>query len=126
MSEPILYQTEDGLSRLQLRAQDGNVWLSQAEIAERFATTKQNVGLHAKNIVEEGVLDDTATVEDSLTVQTGGKRQGTTSVTCSKRPSRGWRLTAWKATRKFSASSWVMASFSNWPLSTCDTRSTAS
>ena len=48
MTSLILYQTEDGRAQVQLRAQDGTVWLSQAQIAELFATTKQNVSLHAK------------------------------------------------------------------------------
>ncbi len=75
MSELILYQTEDGLARVQLRAADGSAWLTQAEIAEMFATTKQNVSLHAKNILEEPELDEAATVKESLTVQTEGSRQ---------------------------------------------------
>jgi hypothetical protein len=54
---------------------DGTVWLSQVEIAELFATTKQNVSLHAKNILQEGELTTEATVKDSLTVQTEGGRQ---------------------------------------------------
>ncbi len=70
MSELVLYQTEDGLVRIQLRAEDGNVWLTQLEIAELFATTKQNVSLHAKNILEDKELDEKATVKESLTVQT--------------------------------------------------------
>lgn len=75
MSELILYQTDDGLTRVQLRTLDGNVWLTQIEIAELFATTKQNVSLHTKNILEERELDEAATVKESLTVQTEGVRQ---------------------------------------------------
>ena len=75
MSELVLYQTEDGLVRIQLRAEGGNVWLTQLEIAELFATTKQNVSLHAKNILEDKELDEKATVKESLTVQTEGNRQ---------------------------------------------------
>ena len=48
-NELILYQTEDGESQVQLRAADGSAWLAQMEIAELFATTKQNVSLHIKN-----------------------------------------------------------------------------
>ncbi len=75
MSELILYQTEDGRAEVRLRAQDGSVWLTQGEIAELFATTKQNVSLHAKNILEEGELAEGATVKESLTVQIEGGRQ---------------------------------------------------
>lgn len=74
-SELILYQTEDGRARIQLRALDGNIWLSQVEIAELFATTKQNVSLHARNILDEGELTKKATVKESLTVQTEGTRK---------------------------------------------------
>lgn len=75
MSELILYQTDDGQAQLKLRAEDGSVWLSQLEIAELFATTKQNVSLHIKNILAEGELALEATVKESLTVQTEGARQ---------------------------------------------------
>lgn len=75
MSELILYQTDDGKAEVKLRAEDGSVWLTQLEIAELFATTKQNVSLHIKNIQAEGELDPKATVKDSLTVQTEGGRQ---------------------------------------------------
>ncbi|HEY0906188.1 MAG TPA: hydroxyacid dehydrogenase, partial [Methylophilus sp.] len=67
MSELILYQTDDGQAQLKLRAQDGSVWLTQLEIAELFATTKQNVSLHIKNILAEGELAPEATVKESLT-----------------------------------------------------------
>jgi hypothetical protein len=73
-AEVILYQTDDGKALVQLRTMDGTVWLSQIEIAELFATTKQNVSLHAKNILEEGELTTEATVKNSLTVQTEGGR----------------------------------------------------
>lgn len=75
MSELILYRTEDGQAEVRLRAGDGSVWLTQGEIAELFATTKQNISLHTKNILSEGELTEEATVKDSLTVQTEGNRQ---------------------------------------------------
>jgi hypothetical protein len=73
--ELILYTTEDGITQLHLRAENGTVWLTQAEIAVLFQTTKQNVSLHASNILEEGELHAEATVKESLTVQTEGARQ---------------------------------------------------
>jgi hypothetical protein len=73
-SSLILYQTEDGISRVQLRVEGGTVWLSQLEIAELFATTKQNVSLHIKNALLDGELTEVATVKESLTVQTEGER----------------------------------------------------
>lgn len=71
----ILYTTEDGKSQIQLRAEDDTVWLTQLEIAELFNATKQNISLHLKNIFEDGELDHSATVKDSLTVQTEGNRE---------------------------------------------------
>lgn len=65
--ELILYQTEDGLTQIGLRAIEGTVWLSQAEIAELFDTTKQNVSLHLKNIFEDNELDESSVVKESLT-----------------------------------------------------------
>lgn len=73
--EFILYQTEDGQTKLQVRVEDQTVWLTQLAIAELFQTTKQNVSLHIQNIYEEGELAPEATVKQYLTVQTEGSRQ---------------------------------------------------
>jgi hypothetical protein len=75
MSDLILYTSEDGKTRLDLRVDGATVWLNQLEIAELFRTTKQNVSLHAQNIFEDGELVREATVKDSLTVQTEGTRE---------------------------------------------------
>jgi hypothetical protein len=75
VSELILYRTEDGQAEARLRAKGGSARLTQSEIAELFATTKQNVSLHAKNILEDGELSEEATVKEFLTVQTEGGRQ---------------------------------------------------
>jgi hypothetical protein len=56
MSNLILYTSEDGQTRLEIRVQERTIWLTQLEIAELFQTTKQNVSLHAKNIFKEGEL----------------------------------------------------------------------
>lgn len=72
--ELVLYTSEDGLARIQLRAIDGTVWLTQADIARLFDTTKQNVSVHVRKIFADGELDDSATVKQYLTVQTEGKR----------------------------------------------------
>lgn len=77
MSELILYQTEDGLTRVQLRVSDGSVWLSQLEIAELFATTKQNVSLHVANVLKEGELTADSVVKESLTTAADGKNYRT-------------------------------------------------
>lgn len=74
MSDLILYTSEDGKTRLDLRVDGASIWLTQLEIAELFQTTKHNVSLHTKNIFQEGELTPAATVKESLTVQTEGKR----------------------------------------------------
>jgi hypothetical protein len=63
-SEIILYQTQDGET----------LWLTQAQIAELFDTTPQNVTLHLKNIFSEGELAETATCKDYLQVRFEGAR----------------------------------------------------
>ncbi len=75
MSELVLYTSDDGLTRLDLRVDGETVWLTQLELAELFQTTKQNVSLHARTIFEEGELVPEATVKESLTVQTEGRRK---------------------------------------------------
>lgn len=73
--EIIQYQTEDGVTIIRLQAQDGSVWLSQAEIAELFQVTPQAVTQHIRSIYEEGELDQRATCNDYLQVRTEGARQ---------------------------------------------------
>jgi len=75
VSDLILYTSEDGKTRMQLRVEGQTIWLTQLEIAELFQTTKNNVSIHTKNIFEEGELTPGATVKESLTVQTEGNRQ---------------------------------------------------
>lgn len=67
MSELVLYTSDDGRTRLDLRVEEQTVWLSQLEIAELFQTTKQNVSLHAKNIFEDRELAGDSVVKESLT-----------------------------------------------------------
>ncbi len=75
MSDLILYTSEDGQTRMNLRVEGKTIWLTQLEIAELFQTTKNNISMHTKNIFDEGELTPEATVKESLTVQTEGERQ---------------------------------------------------
>ena len=77
MSGLILYTTEDGTSRIQLRADGQTVWRTQLEMAELFAATKQNISLHLKNLFEDGELVEDAVVKESLTTAADGKRYQT-------------------------------------------------
>lgn len=74
MNELILYTSDDGHTRINLRVDAETLWLNQLEIAELFQTSKQNVSLHAKNIFADGELSQEATVKESLTVQSEGGR----------------------------------------------------
>ena len=73
MSGLILYRTEDGQTEINLRAHDGTAWLTQLEIAELFATSKQNASLHIANILKEGELEAASVVKESLTTAADGK-----------------------------------------------------
>lgn len=75
MSSVILHTTDDGKSQIQLRAKDQTVWLSQREMAELFDVSTDNVGLHLKNVYEDGELSREATTEESSVVQTEGARK---------------------------------------------------
>ncbi|GGB11779.1 2-hydroxyacid dehydrogenase [Brucella endophytica] len=74
MSDLILYSTEDGQTRINLRVEGNTVWLTQLEIAELFQTSKQNVSLHTKNIFNDKELVENSVVKDSLTTASDGKR----------------------------------------------------
>ena len=73
-SDLILYQTEDGRTRIQCRFENETVWLTQQQMAELFQTTQQNVSLHVRNIYEEGELSEEATHKESLSVRQEGAR----------------------------------------------------
>jgi hypothetical protein len=73
--ELIVYQTEDGRVKLDVRLEDESVWLTQQMMAELYQTSKQNVSHHIQNIYEEGELQPEATVKKYLTVQQEGTRQ---------------------------------------------------
>jgi len=62
----ILYQTEDGETKVKVRLQDETVWLPQKFMAELFQTTPQNITTHLRNIFNEGELDEGATCKDFL------------------------------------------------------------
>lgn len=74
-SEVVLYQTEDGRTRLDVRMAEGTAWLAQAHMAELFQTTPQNITLHLKAIYEERELELAATCKDYLQVRLEGRRE---------------------------------------------------
>lgn len=68
-SRLLLYRTEDGRTRVEVRLQDETVWMTQATMAELYQTTPQNITLHLKAIYQEGELDPQATCKEFLQVQ---------------------------------------------------------
>ena len=69
-----IYQSPDGTINLDVRLEDENVWLSQANMVELFETTKQNVSTHIINILKDGELEESSTVKKYLTVRQEGQR----------------------------------------------------
>ena len=76
-NEIILYQTDDGHACIQLRAEDGNIWLTQLEVAELFDITVANANIHINNILKEGELPAEAVIKESLITAADGKNYRT-------------------------------------------------
>ncbi|PPK76640.1 hypothetical protein B0F87_103247 [Methylobacter tundripaludum] len=74
-SQFIIYQTEGGQTKIEVRLEDETVWLTQQLMADLFQTSKQNISHHINRIYEEGELAQEATVKNYLTVRQEGKRQ---------------------------------------------------
>ena len=53
----VIYQTDDGTTKIDVKLEDETVWLSQQQMADLYDTTKQNISLHIKNIFDEEELD---------------------------------------------------------------------
>ena len=72
--EIVIYQTDDGDTKIDVRFVDETVWLTQAQLCELYQTSKSNVSEHIKNIFEEGELEESSTVRKFRTVQNEGER----------------------------------------------------
>ena len=68
-----MYHSKDGKINVALMTRDGNVWLSQQQIATLFGTSKQNVGQHISKILNEGELDLNSVVKNYFTTAADGK-----------------------------------------------------
>ena len=88
-NEIIIYQSPNGVTKIDVRMEDETVWLNQNLMAELFQTTIANINMHIKNIYEEGELDEDSTIKDFLIVQKEGNRNiirsGKTLFTRNKR-----------------------------------------
>ena len=82
MSQVILYQSEDGRTKLDVRLEGQTVWLSQKQLTELFGKAKGTISEHIKHIFEDGELESEATVRLFRTVQIEGEREVTREVEC--------------------------------------------
>jgi hypothetical protein len=73
-SEILIYQTEDGQIKIDVRIENETVWLTQSQMSELFQTTPQNITLHIKNVYSEGELPESSTCKEYLQVQKEGDR----------------------------------------------------
>ena len=71
----VIYQTEDGQTQIDVRLENETVWLTQAQMAELFEKTPQNITVHIRNAYNEGELEKESTCKEYLQVQTEGKRK---------------------------------------------------
>lgn len=72
----LLYQAEDGQTRVQCRFEEQTLWLSQAALAELYQTSKANISIHLKNIFAEDELMEEAVVKSHLTTAAAQVRRG--------------------------------------------------
>ena len=78
--EMLLYQDENGSTQIEVRLENENVWLTQAQLVTLYQSSKANVSEHIKHIFEEGELEEIATVRKFRTVQKEGSREVTREV----------------------------------------------
>ncbi|RLJ15793.1 hydroxyacid dehydrogenase [bacterium endosymbiont of Escarpia laminata] len=79
--EILVYQTDDGEIRLDVRLQHETLWMSQSDMAQLFQCSGDNISLHLKNIYEEGELEQSATTEEFSVVRREGAREVTRRLT---------------------------------------------
>lgn len=71
----LIYQDENGITKVSVRLDEDDIWLTQNQIAELYNTTKQNISFHISNIFNDGELSQNSTVKKYLTVQNEGGRK---------------------------------------------------
>ncbi len=98
-SQILIYQTEKGQTKLEVRLEEETVWLTQKDMTELYQTTKQNISLHIKNIHEEGELDENSVVKETLTTALDGKNYKTKFYNLDMIISLGYRIKSHVATR---------------------------
>ncbi len=76
----IIYQTEDGLTKIDVKIENETVWLSQQQMAELFSTSRTNIIEHINNIYSEQELEKNSTCQNFRQVQKEGNRSVTREI----------------------------------------------
>ena len=95
----IIYQTEDGKTKVDVRFEDETVWLTQAQLVNLYQSSKSNVSEHIKHIFEEGELEETAVVRKFRTTAADGKNYSVTHYNLDMIISLGYRIKSKIATQ---------------------------
>ena len=90
--EIIIYQTDDGLTHIDVKMEDETVWLTQAQLVQLYQTSKSTVSEHIKHIFEEGELEENAVVRKFRTTAADGKNYNTTYYNLDMIISLGYRI----------------------------------
>lgn len=98
-SQILLYQTEDGRQRIEVRLENETVWLSQKLMAELFQTTPQNINIHLKNIFSEGELSSKSVSKESLITASDGKKYRTQLYRLESIIAVGYRISSHRGTQ---------------------------
>lgn len=98
-SEIIIYQTEDGNTKIDVKFQDETVWLTQAQLCELYQTSKSNISEHIKHIFEEGELEEASVVRKFRTTGADGKNYNITHYNLDMIISLGYRVKSLIATQ---------------------------
>ena len=91
-SEIIIYQTEDGHTKIDVKFEDETVWLTQAQLCELYQTSKSNISEHINHIFEEGELEETSVVRKFRTTASDGKKYNTIHYNLDMIISLGYRV----------------------------------
>ena len=97
--EIILYQTEDGLTKIDVRFEDETVWLTQAQLCDLYQTSKSNISEHIKHIFAEGELEENQVVRKFRTTAADGKNYMMSFYNLDMIISLGYRVKSITATR---------------------------
>ena len=95
----VIYQTDDGQTKIDVRFEDETVWLTQAQLVDLYQSSKANISEHIKHIFEEGELDEVSVVRNFRTTAADGKLYSTNYYNLDMIISLGYRVKSILATR---------------------------